>query len=109
MRVSERWPRFAGGVALVDTRSAPSLRNVVGSRIYLRSSYADDHLRTSRHFAPDAAAYLHVVPVESDAGEATTCTCCDRLAFAVDHLDADGVVVAANGYVRPGGGIGGDV
>lgn len=93
----------------MDTREAPTLSRVIGSRIYLRAPYADDHLRRARNLRGADGRYIHVVPVESPPGEDTRCACCDELAFVSSYLDAHGVVVAANGYIRAGGGKGGDV
>lgn len=109
-RVSARWPRYKAGLVVLDDRQPPTLRHVVGSRIYLRRSYVEERLRLARlaymgagdceHRRPretceecvrrhPEASHLHVVPVEGP----------NSVFRSVDFVDVDGCMVGANGYI----------
>jgi hypothetical protein len=88
-RVSEsNRPEYADGFVAIDVRDPPSLRHAIGSRIYKRRSAAEGRATLARRGNPTDADHYHVVPVEGPSEH-----------FAVDHLDAEGVTIGANGYL----------
>ena len=88
MRNAERYPAFAEGWIVIDARDAPSLRNAIGCKIFKTARGAGAKLRAARLARLDAE-YLHAVPVNEPSG-----------VFALDYIDADGVVVRPDGSIR---------
>ena len=86
--VADRYPKFAGGFVVIDSRDAPRLANAIGCKIYLRRSAADARLASAKQFRTDAD-YLHVVPVvgKNDV-------------FALPALFCDDVIIDDNGQIR---------
>lgn len=84
------FPAFASGFVVLDARGAPSLRRAIGSRVFLRRTSAESFARRTRSgLARNDAEHVHVVPVDGPND-----------VFALDYVDAAGVVVGANGYIR---------
>ena len=88
MRTAARYPAFAEGWIVIDARDAPSLRNAIGSRIYKSARGAAAKLSRSKSMREDALN-LHAVPVDGANG-----------VYALDYIDADGVVVRRDGSIR---------
>jgi hypothetical protein len=90
MKVSETYPAFKDGFIVIDVRKAPTLRQAIGARIFRTRKAADVFAqRVKQQRVRLEAQHVHVVPVEGPTD-----------VFALDYIDATGVIVDRVGAIR---------